>query len=211
MSSKNNYNKIAFGYDRLSRLVFGSHQMRSQICLLRFISPGDKILIAGGGTGWILEEISRIYPSGLHIVYVEVSENMINLAKAKNAGDNKVEFLNMYIEQYRSAVSFDIIITAFLFDNFTEKTAAEVFYRLHALLNKNGKWLFADFQINAESNFRQKLLLKMMYWFFIFIASVETKRLINMESFFLSNGYKENFVAYHYNRFIRSSCWVKAV
>ena len=68
-----NYDNSAWFYDRLSRLIYGKALVRSQVYLLRYIPAGSIILIAGGGTGWILEEISKLHPSGLKITYVEIS------------------------------------------------------------------------------------------------------------------------------------------
>lgn len=209
MAKQNNYDNIAFGYDRLGRLVFGNHIKQSQVCLLPFISPGNTILIVGGGTGWILEEISRIYPSGLHIVYIEASAKMMKLAATKNTGGNTVDFLNTCIEQYQSAATFDIIITAFLFDNFTEATASAIFKQLHALLNEKGKWLFADFVLNRQSSYFHKLLLKTMYRFFKLVSNVQAEHLADISPLFLQNNYEEIFSRYFYDQFIKSVCWVK--
>lgn len=209
MPGKNNYDKIAFCYDWLGRLVLGNGVKQSQICLLPFISPGNNILIVGGGSGWILEEISKIYTSGLHIVYIEVSAKMMKLAKEKNIAENKVEFVNNYIEQYNTTSAFDIIITSFLFDNFNEKTASDIFDKLNALLNNKGKWLFADFHITPVSSLYQRMLLKLMYYFFKWISKVEADKLHNMDSFFLKYHYKEVFCKYYHNRFIKAACWVK--
>ncbi|MCC6289080.1 MAG: class I SAM-dependent methyltransferase [Chitinophagaceae bacterium] len=209
MPAKNNYNSIAFCYDRLSSLVFGNSIRQSQICLLPFITPGNEILIVGGGSGWILEEISKLHTSGLHIVYIEASSKMLELAKAKDIAENKVDFLNSYIEAYHTTSTFDIIITAFLFDNFNEKTASENFDKLNTLLKEEGKWLFTDFQISSRSSFYQQQLLKLMYIFFKHASNIEANQLVDMRFFFLKNGFKEVFSEYYYKKFIKSGCWVK--
>lgn len=209
MALKNNYDKIAFRYDKLSQFVFGDHIKQSQISLLSFISPGDNILIVGGGTGWILEEITKLHAGGLHIVYVEASAKMLALAKAKNVAGNNVAFVHQYIEQYQSSSTFDIVITNFLFDNFDEETATKNFNHLNTLLNKKGKWLFSDFSINNKTKVRYKLLLKIMYLFFKVASNIEANRLVNMNPLFLEKGYKEIFCKYYFNKFIKASCWEK--
>ncbi len=209
MLQKNNYDNIAFAYDRLSRLMFGNSIQQSQICLLSYITSGSKILIVGGGSGWILEEITRLHPSGLSIVYIEASEKMTKLAKAKNIAENKVDFLNIYLEQFETTAGFDIIITSFLFDNFNETTALESFNKLDALLNKKGKWLFVDYVLNKESSYFHKLLLQTMYWFFRLVSNVQAKYLVDMNPLFLKSNYEAVFSRYFYNQFIKSVCWVK--
>ena len=92
-----NYNNSAWFYDFLTGLVFGRTLFRAQVYLLNNIRPGNKILIAGGGTGKILEAITSIYKTGLKITYVDVSEKMIVASKKRNIGENEVTFINAAI------------------------------------------------------------------------------------------------------------------
>jgi ubiquinone/menaquinone biosynthesis C-methylase UbiE len=79
-----NYDNSAWFYDRLSRIILGKALIRAQTTFLPYLSlPNSKVLIAGGGTGWILEEIAKVHPSGLHITYVELSEKMMALCTKK--------------------------------------------------------------------------------------------------------------------------------
>ena len=57
----NNYNGIAKFYDALSRIVFQRSIIISAQFLIEFIADNNKVLIVGGGTGWILEEISKLH------------------------------------------------------------------------------------------------------------------------------------------------------
>ena len=71
---------IAPFYDLLARLVFGRAISRSQTRFLLEIPSGAKVLILGGGTGWILLDIFRqANPS--EVLYLEASSHM--LAKAQ--------------------------------------------------------------------------------------------------------------------------------
>jgi spermidine synthase len=81
-----NYDNSASFYDGLSRLVFGRTLIAAQVAFLSSIPKNAKVLIIGGGTGWILEEITRLYPSGLTITYVEISANMMALSQKRNTG-----------------------------------------------------------------------------------------------------------------------------
>ena len=67
-----NYNKIAPVYDMLSRLVFGKAIVNAQRRLLPGLPRGEyRLLIVGGGTGWILDELGKQKPQGITIDYVE--------------------------------------------------------------------------------------------------------------------------------------------
>ncbi len=132
MPKANNYDAIAVYYDRLSMLVFGRSLRHAQESLLVAVKPGDRILIAGGGAGWILEAIAEKFPQGLEITYIELSEKMIAEAKKKNADNNVVNFIHASIlTEPLPAGYYDIVFTAFLFDNFGKEEASHLFTKLH--------------------------------------------------------------------------------
>ncbi|WP_295675156.1 bifunctional 2-polyprenyl-6-hydroxyphenol methylase/3-demethylubiquinol 3-O-methyltransferase UbiG [uncultured Mucilaginibacter sp.] len=183
-----NYNNSAWFYDRLSRLVYGKALIKAQVYLLRFIPPNSNILIVGGGTGWILDEIVNIHPSGLQITYVEIAPKMMALSKKRKAGNNRVIFINEAIEDVRLLPDFDVIITPFLFDNFTEQTFKQVFNHIHSFLKPGGLWLNCDFQLKGK--WWQKGLLKSMFLFFRMICDIEASALPDVNNQFNQCGYK---------------------
>lgn len=206
----NNYDKIANQYDFLSRLVFSKSQVNAQINQLKYISENSSILIVGGGTGWILEETSKFIPSGLKIVYVEISAKMIILSKARNYHDNTVEFVNLGIEDFETNQSFDVILTPFLFDNFIESSAAQVFSKLNHHLKRNGLWFLVDFSLDAEKGKWWKwMILKSMYLFFKLINIVEVTGLIDMKPYFLETKYEIIEEQFYYGSFIKASIFKK--
>jgi ubiquinone/menaquinone biosynthesis C-methylase UbiE len=186
-----NYDNSAWFYDNLARLIYGKSLVKAQVFLLQYIQPNSTVLIAGGGTGWILEELARIYPSGLKITYVEISEKMLALSQKRNYRNNEVIFINKPVEDSAISAEFDVIITPFLFDNFTEQTLKNVFKCLHHLLKPGGLWLNADFQLTGK--WWQNILLKTMFAFFRLVCGIEARRLPQIEKQFTQKGY--NLVA----------------
>lgn len=182
-----NYNNSAWFYDRLSRIVYGKALINAQVYLLGFIPPKSKILIAGGGTGWILEELAKIHPAGLNITYVEISANMTALSQKRQTGQNEVTFINDAVEHVKLAADFDVVITPFLFDNFVDETVDSVFHHLHTLLKPGGLWLNADFQLTGR--WWQNVLLKSMFVFFRLLCGIEASRLPAIEKHFDAAGY----------------------
>jgi spermidine synthase len=183
-----NYNNSAWFYDRLSRLVYGRALINAQVYLLQFIPAVASVLIVGGGTGWILDELSRIHPSGLKITYVEIASSMMARSKKRNTGSNQVVFINDAIENIALPPDFDVVITPFLFDSFTETTLDEVFGHIHAALNPKGLWLYVDFQLTEK--WWQQSLLKLMLKFFKLICNIEASRLPDVEKRFVQHNYK---------------------
>ena len=182
-----NYNNSVWFYDFLTGLVFGKTLFRAQVYLLNNIKPGNKILIAGGGTGKILEAITGIHHAGLKITYVDVSEKMIASSKKRNTGKNEVTFINAAIENSQLPDNFDVVITPFLLDNFTEENLQKIFSRIDQLLLPEGLWLNTDFQLTGKR--WQKIMAGSMLIFFRIICAIEAKKLPDIQNCFSSNGY----------------------
>jgi len=186
-----NYDNAAWFYDRLSRLVYGDNLIKAQTALLHLIPEKAKILIAGGGTGWIIEEIAKIHPSGLNITYVEISANMMALSKKRNPLNNLVTYINTPIEEADLSNDFDVVITSFLFDNFSPLTFTRVFDHLNQSLKPGGIWLNTDFQLTGK--WWQGPLLKSMYLFFKLLGCMEAKKLADIKPYFRKANY--NFLS----------------
>lgn len=203
------FDKVARPYDFISRLVFGDALVKAQISLLPQILPDSRILIVGGGTGWILEEITKIHASGLEIIYVESSSKMIELSKKRTYGQNEVYFVTSTIENYCSENHFDVIITPFFFDLFQEEKIKTLFSGLNEKLKKDGLWLYTDFIPNKyQTKIWQKLLLKSMYLFFGILSKVEASELVDMD-FYFAEKYIKISESWFYGKSVRSVSYRK--
>lgn len=202
-----NYDNSAFFYDRLSQIIFRQALVKAQVYLLQFILPNSSILIIGGGTGWILEELTNIHYSGLDITYVEISTKMTMLAKKRNTGINKVTFINEAIENMPIDKQYDVVITPFLLDSFTEDTLEKTFAHMHQQLKPKGLWLICDFQLTGK--LWQALLLKTMYFFFKVICRIETFTMPAIENQFTKRNYIKLSNRTFYGDFIISCIYKK--
>ncbi len=182
-----NYDNSAWFYDRLSRVVFGQALVRAQTYFLNLIPANSNVLIAGGGTGWILEEIAKVHPSGLNIVYVEMSQKMMALSKKRNTANNTITYINAPVEQSGLTGKFDFMITPFLLDSLSDSTLNSVFASLNFLLHPQGLWLNTDFQLSGK--WWQRVLLKTMYIFFKLIGCTVVMRLPQIKQRFELEGY----------------------
>jgi ubiquinone/menaquinone biosynthesis C-methylase UbiE len=202
-----NYDNSAWFYDHLSRMIYGKALVRSQIYLLKHIPENSDILIAGGGTGWVLEEIARVHPSGLTITYAEVSSNMMALSKKRNMGNNRVTFVNKPVENIEADLPYDVVFTPFLFDNFTEQTLQQVFIHIHNRLKPGGIWLNTDFRPTGK--WWHTFLLKSMIIFFRLICGIEAKKLPDIEKQFEQHQYKVIDQKSFFGEFILSTAYRK--
>ena len=205
-----NYDTIAPVYDFISRMVFGKAIVNAQVSLLKCLPVGDyRLLVVGGGTGWILEELAKQRPSGLTVDFVEASGEMINLARKRNCGGNSVNFIHCPIEDFEAPFLYQAILTPFVLDNFEEQKAKQVFTQLDKLLAKEGVWLYADFVYDkSNSPVWQKGLLKLMYFFFRVTAKIEVNRLVNIDTYF-EKGYSKKMEARFYSDFIKAIAYTK--
>ncbi|QXV65469.1 class I SAM-dependent methyltransferase [Mucilaginibacter sp. 21P] len=206
--AKGNYDNAAVFYDRLARMVFGDSLTKAQVYILERIPANAKILIVGGGTGWILDEITKINPAGLNITYVEISAKMMALSRKRNLGDNKVTFIAQAIQQAELNNDFDVVLTPFLLDNFSEERLPAIFDPIHKALKPSGLWLYADFQLTGK--LWQNLMLKSMLLFFKVLCGVESWQLPDAKGMFARQGYKKIEERDFYGRFVVSRVYRKS-
>lgn len=203
-----NYDAVAGYYDRLSQLVFGNALYKAQVYLIKAIPAEARVLIVGGGTGWILEEIAQIHGQGLQITYVEISERMLGRSKKRNAGNNKVTFISSAIQEAILEKEYDVVITPFLLDNFSDSMHKQVFRKIDNHCRRGGLWLCADFQIR-ENSLKQRLLLKTMYLFFGFLCNLDTASLPDSAMLFHLHNYRAVSQEQFYNGFVSSVIYQK--
>jgi len=183
-----NYNNSAWFYDALARLVYGRSLVNAQVYLLQQIPANTNVLIVGGGTGWVLDKLTEIHPSGLNITYVEIAPNMMAHSRKRNTGDNQLVFVNDAIENTYLPAGFDVVLTPFLLDNFTQQNLEKVFKSIDDLLAGNGLWLNASFRLSGK--WWQGVLLKTMFVFFKLVCGVEASKLPGIDECFKRNEYK---------------------
>lgn len=202
-----NYNNSAWFYDRLSRIVYGKALIRAQVYLLKDIPAKSKVLIVGGGTGWILEEIAKLHPEGLKITYIEIAPGMMLRSKKRNYGSNEVNFINGAVENIPLAPDHDAVITPFLFDNFTDENLQKIFGHIEGALKPGGAWLNTDFHYTGK--WWQKLLLNAMILFFRTVCGIEAKKLPDIPVLFEKSGHKIVRQESFYGDFILSTVYKK--
>ncbi len=112
---------------------------------------------------------------------------MIALASARNVGGNKVAFVTAPIQDISFPNDFDVVITPFLLDNFSEETLKVIFLKIDTSLATKGLWLFCDFQNTAI--WWQRTVLKIMYLFFRTFCGVEAEKLPHINEAFEQNSY----------------------
>ncbi len=198
------FDRVAAFYDPLARLVFGSSLQRAQLWLLPFIPDDATILIIGGGSGWLLQQV-LIQTSPKHILYVEASEKMLQKARQQTSAPSIVTFRHGTEASLQPDEQFDVIITPFILDLYPEPRLTQLMHRLHAALRPKGLWLFADFwPAEQKPPMWQKLLAKSMYLFFGLLSNVQARHLPNYSLYFDDLGLQEKDSASFYGGFVQA-------
>lgn len=176
-----NYNLIAPYYDTLSRICFFNRQQIAHRLILNYLKPNDRICWIGGGSGWFLMEMDQL-KIPLKIDYIEFSEVMINYAKNQKLKHINVNFIQLDVFKFEPNNTYDVIISAFIFDHFSVKKCEKLFEKLNQQLQDKGLWFYVDFQQNQL--IWQRFLSQLMVLFFDWIAGMGKQSFPKIEYLF---------------------------
>ena len=176
------FGPVAAFYDALAGLVFGGALRQAQrAALAAGLPPGPapRLLVLGGGAGWVLTEIWRQRPRA-QVLYVEVSAAMLDRTRARLRRYPPPPGATLELRQgteaaLRPGEQFDAILTFFVLDCFTAAALPGARARLQAARRPGAPWLVTDFR-PARRGWR-RWLLGTMYWFFGLTVGLRVRRL----------------------------------
>jgi len=203
-------NRIAKGfdllapvYDPLARWIIGKDIVNAQFCFLDQLRNCNRILILGGGSGWILEPLCAHFPH-IEIDYVDVSPHMIKAAKEKFSHYKSIRFIEG-TEKDIPEKNYDGVITNFYLDMFGAKSLNEVIWQIKNSLLHPATWVATDF-VNEGRIHSFKLWC--MYRFFGVITQIEATRLPDWEFQLSQAGFELVDSRKYANGFITSNCYI---
>jgi ubiquinone/menaquinone biosynthesis C-methylase UbiE len=196
----NDFDKLAFVYDKIAHVIFGKSIVQSQIFFLHEIPEGSRVLILGGGTGWILEKLMEAKPS-VEVCYIEASQNMISLARGRMQNHKRIQFIHGTENEIPSE-AFDAVITNFYLDLFEGQSLKQVLQKIKRSLAPNSKWLIADF---VDKNWWHRLMLKIMYLFFTATTKIEAGKLPDWNTAVVQMGGTKRDSKFFYGDFIETA------
>ena len=183
--AKHGYNVLAPVYDSLARLLLGKSIQQMQLQFLNLLISKNKLLILGGGTGWILPAIDRIN-SNIQIDYVDLSTGMIKKATERGTDPSRIRFIEG-TEQNIPDADYDCVITNFYRDLFSESQLKGIVIYIKNCMQPNSYWFVTDF---VTSSSWSKVKLKCMYIFFWLTTGLKTNQLPNWNQVMCSAGAK---------------------
>ena len=143
MNNREFFNSLAYKWDEMCH--HDDKKIR-KILQLSDIEKGSKILDIGTGTGILISYLLEKSPSKL--VAVDISENMIEVAREKYKKEN-VELVVSDIMNFNEG-RYDYIFIYSAYPHFKDKE--KLFEHLYKLINENGKVIIAHSQSRNEIN-----------------------------------------------------------
>ncbi|MBA9076844.1 class I SAM-dependent methyltransferase [Rufibacter quisquiliarum] len=202
------FNLIAPVYDTLAVLVFGQAQKRAQQHFLPQIPAGARVLVLGGGSGFLLTQLFGCCTPG-KVLFLEASGTMLQKARQRllhlpHAA--AVEFRCGTEQDLLPHETFHVVLTPFVLDLFTPPEAAAMINRLAAALLPSGLWLHTDFHLSAGGRNRrwQQFLLWAMYRFFRKVSQISASRLPPLDQLLGEAGFAPRQQAFFYRGFIKA-------
>ena len=197
----NGFDSIASIYDPLARLFFGNSITESQATFLSEI-PVGKVLILGGGSGWIATEVLSAQPL-CSVWYIDASKKMIDMARGKGLDPERIHFIHGTEDDIPPGVKFDAVVTAFYMDLFPQASLELVIAKISSSLSHPVKWFVTDFVHLGK--LWQRGLLWIMYTFFRLVAGIEATRLADWNAAMGKAGFTKKRSARFYARFIETA------
>lgn len=173
----NRYDKIASVYDMLATVAFAGRIRRAQCEFLSYVNNGDRVLIVGGGTGWILEELyQRRTP---HTVYfIDASARMLARARRRTL-PGSVIFIHGTLADIPEGVCFDVVILNFFLDMFNESEQEALIESIQKNTHADSRWLVTDF---TDTNFFHHTILHFLYTFFRITTKLNQRSLADWQA-----------------------------
>lgn len=182
--------RMAQWYRWIEYAAFGRALENRRFAFLPRLVSSRRVLILGEGDGRTLARLLTLAPSA-HFDVVELSPEMIALARKRTNGSDRVTF---HCEDARGmdcpAGRFDAIVTNFFIDCFDEGDARRMVRRLANTLRPDGIWLMSEFTIPPDGwrRWHAQLWIWTMYRFFRATTGLRSRALPPIDKLMRESG-----------------------
>jgi hypothetical protein len=139
----------------------------------------------------------------------QLQQARVTLAQ-REVGAAQATFIEADIQTVTlSRNSYDLIVTHFLLDCFSEETLSPLIGRLADAATAEAHWLIADFchPRRGWRRFRARVFIATMYFFFRVAAGIEARRLVDYRPLLRAQGFKCRDEMILPNEMICSELW----
>lgn len=167
-------------YQPLSKVVFGRDLMEANQAFVAE-NLGKKIHIIGGGDGTSYQ----VFGEKLQGVYWEKSLAMMQLARG-NLKSSALEFRHGEFAPSESE-EMEVVILPFVLDTLRDEEIRALLRKIKRAIGPRGKLIVSDFY--PADTFGQRILEKVMLWFFRWIAQHPRKDIPFLPYFLENEGF----------------------
>ena len=145
-----NCDGIAPYYEMLERATFGSWLRRTRTAYLAEVCGAERALLCGGGDGRFLVRLLEA-DRDVRVDYVDLSAEMVKIARRRVGAmgrefSERVRFLVGDVRDVAtSGAKYDLIVTHFFLDCFSERELGAVVGRLRECAAPGARWLVSEF------------------------------------------------------------------
>ena len=202
------FDRLAPFYRAMEFFTAGGKLQRCRMAFLGEIPVPRKILLAGEGHGRFLPECVRRFPEA-EIVMVDISARMLEIARSK-VDSGRVKFVHSdFLEWDGPCGEFDLIVTNFFLDCFSEDQLATVVSKLGKSATPEAQWLLADFEIAPTplAGLRSRVILAMLYAFFRIVTGLKARSLVAPNEYLEKSGFTLHRRLTHDWGLLKSEWW----
>lgn len=193
---------LAEWYDFLAHLVFGKTWNELQSRAASDLNLHKNVLIIGGGTGKILEELN--HPT---VTYLELSPSMIQKARTRKT-TSRVGWINDNFLTWTTDQKYDAIYCPFFLDVFTLIELKIVIQKISKFMEDGGSFYVLDFQ---RGNWFQQQLTRLMIFFFKVFAGLKSGTLNDISHHIRAQGWEVTQESLYFDQWIFYRSFVKSV
>jgi ubiquinone/menaquinone biosynthesis C-methylase UbiE len=173
------FDVLAKPYQWLERVCFGDTLHAARTAHLSKLGAPQRALLLGEGDGRFAQALRKSYPH-CELTIVDGSAAMLALCARRLGGQRGVTWFNGDVRHFEPQGQYDVITTLFFLDCFVDHDQRALISRLARHLAPTGRWLHADFALNAEgpiSTLRNRAWLWALYRGFRALTDIQATAL----------------------------------
>lgn len=209
-----NCDGIARYYEVLEHLSFGGYLERSRFAFLGEARIARRAIVCGGGDGRFLARLLRVN-SSVEVDFVELSPKMVELAELRVAGmgrgfRERVRFRVRDVCEFEPPTEgYDLIVTHFFLDCFSEAELAGIVARLASWGVAHARWIVSDFREadGPVGRIWTRSVIRGLYAAFRLTTGLRVTRLPNYAAALAREGYLLRCEEKALGELLHSSLW----
>jgi ubiquinone/menaquinone biosynthesis C-methylase UbiE len=209
-----NCDRIAPYYEILEHILFGRLLEHRRFAFLGEIRTSRRAIVCGGGDGRFLARLLRVN-ARVDVDFVDLSSTMVELAERRVTGmgrtfRKRVRFHAGDVRSFAApADSYDLIVTHYFFDCFSNQELEDVVCRLARWGMPQARWIVSDF---SEANgpigrLWTRGVISGLYSAFRFTTGLKVTRLPEYKAALARRGYFLRFEEDVLAGLLHSSIW----